>query len=269
MKNKGFILVIIGIVLFTGFIIFSFTVINKPQPLEVQGEVDARTVKVASKLVGRISNLTVHKGDQVKQGQLLYTFSSPELDAKMTQASAALSGAEAQNNKAINGAQPEDVQAAYDMYQKALTGADIARKTYERVNSLFKDGVVPAQKKDEAEAQYSAALQTANAAKSTWEKARKGTRIEDKAASTAIVQRAKGMVQEVNSYKHETSISAPITGEVADIIAEEGELVSAGYPVVTLTDLNETWVERTCWPIFRKGQLALRSSLPSKTKRYR
>ncbi len=242
MKNKGFILVIIGIVLFTGFIIFSFTVIDKPQPLEVQGEVDARTIKVASKLVGRISNLTVHKGDQVQQGQLLYTFSSPELDAKITQATAALSGAEAQNNKAVNGAQQEDIQAAYDMYQKALTGSDIARKTYERVNSLYKDGVVPAQKKDEVEAQYSAALQTANAAKSTWEKAKNGTRIEDKATSIAMVQRARGMIQEVNSYKHETSISAPITGEVADIIAEEGELVSAGYPVVTLTDLSDTWV---------------------------
>lgn len=242
MKQKGFFLLMIGLAVFIGFIIFSFVVINKPQPLEVQGEVDAKTIKVASKLVGRISNLTVHKGDTVRQGQLLYTFSSPELDAKMTQASAALLGAEAQNSKAMNGAQSEDIQAAYDMYQKALTGAELARKTFERVNSLYKDGVVPAQKKDEAEAQYQAAMQTANAAKATWQKARNGARTEDKMASGAMVKNARGMIQEVNSYKKETSIYAPLNAEVADIIAEEGELVSAGYPVVTLVDLEDTWV---------------------------
>ncbi|MCU7694757.1 HlyD family secretion protein [Haoranjiania flava] len=242
MKQKGFFLLMIGLAVFIGFIIFSFVVINKPQPLEVQGEVDAKTIKVASKLVGRISNLTVHKGDTVRQGQLLYTFSSPELDAKMTQASAALLGAEAQNSKAMNGAQSEDIQAAYDMYQKALTGAELARKTFERVNSLYKDGVVPAQKKDEAEAQYQAAMQTANAAKATWQKARNGARTEDKMASGAMVKNARGMIQEVNSYKKETSIYAPLSAEVADIIAEEGELVSAGYPVVTLVDLEDIWV---------------------------
>ena len=242
MKQKGSLLLMLGLAVFIGFIIFSFVVINKPQPLEVQGEVDAKTIKVASKLVGRISNLTVHKGDTVRQGQLLYTFSSPELDAKMTQASAALLGAEAQNSKAINGAQSEDIQAAYDMYQKALTGAELARKTFERVNSLYKDGVVPAQKKDEAEAQYQAAMQTANAAKATWQKARNGARSEDKMASGALVKNAKGMIQEVNSYKKETSIYAPLNAEVADIIAEEGELVSAGYPVVTLVDLEDIWV---------------------------
>lgn len=242
MKQKGFFLLMIGLAVFIGFIIFSFVVINKPQPLEVQGEVDAKTIKVASKLVGRISNLTVHKGDTVRQGQLLYTFSSPELDAKMTQASAALLGAEAQNSKAMNGAQSEDIQAAYDMYQKALTGAELARKTFERVNSLYKDGVVPAQKKDEAEAQYQAAMQTANAAKATWQKARNGARTEDKMASGAMVKNARGMIQEVNSYKKETSIYAPLNAEVADIIAEEGELVSAGYPVVTLVDLEDIWV---------------------------
>ena len=242
MKQKGSLLLMLGLAVFIGFIIFSFVVINKPQPLEVQGEVDAKTIKVASKLVGRISNLTVHKGDTVRQGQLLYTFSSPELDAKMTQASAALLGAEAQNSKAMNGAQSEDIQAAYDMYQKALTGAELARKTFERVNSLYKDGVVPAQKKDEAEAQYQAAMQTANAAKATWQKARNGARTEDKMASGAMVKNARGMIQEVNSYKKETSIYAPLNAEVVDIIAEEGELVSAGYPVVTLVDLEDIWV---------------------------
>ena len=242
MKKKGIFLVLIGLTAFLAFIIFSFTIINKPQPLEVQGEVDAKVVKAASKLVGRISQLPIHKGDSIYQGQLLYTLSSPELDAKMTQANAALKGAEAQNLKAFNGAQQEDIQAAYDMYQKAQTGVDIAKKTFDRVNNLFNDGVVPAQKKDEAEAGYKAAVQTANAAKATWEKAKNGARVEDKAATGAMVQNAKGLIQEVNTYKKETAVYAPISGEVADIIAEQGELVAAGYPVITIMDLSDVWI---------------------------
>lgn len=242
MKNKGFVFVTLGLLAFIAFIIFSFIIINKPQPVEVQGEVDAKVIKVASKLVGRIADLPVHKGDAVQQGQLLYTFSSPELDAKLTQASAALKGAEAQNMKAVNGAQPEDIQAAYDMYAKAMTSVDLARKTYDRVNNLYKDGVVPAQKKDEAEAQYKASVQTANAAKATWLKARGGARTEDKAATHAMIQNAQGVIQEVNAYRKETAIYAPVNGEIADIIAEQGELVSAGYPVVTIVDLSDSWV---------------------------
>jgi HlyD family secretion protein len=242
MKKKGVFFVAVGLILLLAFIIVSFVIINKPQPLEVQGEVDAKIVKVASKLVGRIDQLPVHKGDAVTQGQLLYTFNSPELDAKMTQAGAALKGAEAQNLKAQNGAQPEDIQAAFDMYQKAQTGVDFAKKTFDRINNLYKDGVVPAQKKDETEAQYKAAIETANAAQSTWMKAKNGARSEDKLATGAMVQNAQGLIQEVNSYKKETAIYAPINGEVADIIAEQGELVSAGYPVITLVDLSDSWI---------------------------
>lgn len=240
--KKGVFFIALGLILFVAFVVFSFTLINKPQPLEVQGEVDAKVVKVASKLVGRIDQLSIHKGDAVTKGQLLYTFNSPELDAKMTQAGAALRGAEAQNMKAMNGAQSEDIQAAFDMFQKAETGVDIAKKTFDRVNNLYKDGVVPAQKKDEAEAQYKAAIATSNAAKATWMKAKNGARSEDKLATGAMVQNAKGIIQEVNSYKKETAIYAPINGEVADIIAEQGELVSAGYPVVTLVDLSDSWI---------------------------
>jgi len=242
MKKKGLIFVTIGLLAFITFIIFSFVVINKPQPLEVQGEVDTKVVKVASKLVGRINELSVHKGDSITAGQLLYTFSSPELDAKMMQANAALKGAEAQNQKAFNGAQTEDIQAAFDMFQKAQTGVDIAKKTFDRVNNLYKDGVIPAQKKDEAEANYKASVLTANAAKATWEKAKKGARPEDKAATGAMVQNAHGVIQEINTYKKETAIYAPISGEIADIIAEQGELVSAGFPVVTIVDLSDSWI---------------------------
>jgi HlyD family secretion protein len=173
---------------------------------------------------------------------LLFTIKSPEIAAKLAQANAALKGANAQNSKAIAGADVEDIQAAHDNYIKAQSAFQLAEKTFNRVNNLAKEGVLPAQKRDEAETQMTAARETANAAKAIWDKAKKGARIEDKEAAVSMVDRAKGAIQEIESYVHETFIYAPSDGEISNIIAESGELVTAGYPVVTIMKLNDSWV---------------------------
>jgi len=224
------------------FLVYSTWLISKPQPIEVQGEVDATQIKVASKITGRVDSIAVHKGDKVKKGQLLYIIRSPEIDAKLRQAEAALRSAEAMNTKAINGAQKEDIEAAYNLFNKAQAALDLAKKTYDRINNLYKEGVIAEQKRDEAESNYKASLETANAAKSQWIKAKNGSRYEDKDAAQSLVLKAKGALEEIESFKNETHIYAPTDGEVADIIAEEGELVSAGYPVITLVNLNDCWV---------------------------
>lgn len=242
MKKKGNLLAAIGIAALLIFLVYSTWMISRPKPLEVQGEVDATQVKVASKLVGRLDSLPIHKGDEIKKGQLLFTIKSPELDAKLQQAEAALKGAQAQSLKAITGAQAEDIQAAYNTYMKAQAAYELAQITFDRVKSLYEEKVVPAQKRDEAETQLKAAKETANAAKAMWEKAKNGTRIEDRTTAQSLVERAEGIINEVKSYVTETSIYAPIDGEVANIIAESGELVAAGYPVVTLVKLSDCWV---------------------------
>lgn len=242
MKKNGNILAAVGIAALIIFLIYSTWVISRPEPLEVQGEVEATQVKVASKLVGRIDSLPIHKGDIVKKGQLLFTISSPELEARLDQANAALSGARAQNSKAIAGADAEDIQAAYDTYMKAQAAFELAEKTYQRVANLYKEGVLAAQKHDEAETNMRAARETASAAKAIWEKAKKGTRIEDKAAANSMVARAEGAIREVKSFIDEMNIYSPVDGEISNIIAESGELIAAGYPVVTIVKPNDIWI---------------------------
>lgn len=224
------------------FLIAATWILSRPQPFEIQGEAEATQVKVASKLVGRIDSIAVHKGDKVKKGQLLFIIKSPEVEAKLEQANAALMGAEAQNSKAIAGAQTEDIQAAYDTYQKALAASELAEKTYNRIKNLYHDGVVPAQKYDEAETNLKAARETASAAKSQWEKAKNGTRSEDKRTAYSYVARAEAAIKEIESYASETNIYAPCDGEISNILAEVGELVNAGYPVISIVKLEDAWV---------------------------
>ncbi len=231
-----------GMGLLLVFIVYAIVIVSLPVPLEIQGEVEATQIKVASKLVGRIDSLLVRKGDEIVPGMLLFTLSSPELEAKFSQASAVRQAAGAQRDKAFNGAQKEDVQAAFNNWQTALAAAEYARKTFARIQNLYKDGVIPEQQKDEVETKMKAAVETEMAARSLYEKARNGARYEDKDAAGALVLQAEGVMSEVSSYLNERRITAPVKGEVANVLAERGELIPAGYPVVTLVDLSDVWV---------------------------
>ena len=190
-KTKHYLIAaaILAVLIFIGYAIW---IVGRPVPLEVQGEVEATQVKVASKLVGRIDSLLVHKGDDVTPGTLLFTIHSPELDAKLLQASAVRKAAGFQKEKADNGAQKEDIQAAFNSWQTASLAAEFAKKTYQRIENLFKSGVVAEQQKDEAETRMKAAVETEKAARSLYEKAKKGARYEDKGSAGALVLQADG-----------------------------------------------------------------------------
>jgi len=213
----------------------------KPEPLIIQGEVEAKEYRVSGKIPGRISEIFAEEGTSVEKGDTLALIFSPELNAKLDQAKAARDAAQAQNRKAIKGARPEQIMGAFELWQKAEVGADIASKSYERVQRLFDKGVIPAQKRDEAEAQFKAAVATAKAAKSQYEMAMNGAEKEDREAALALVSRANGAVREVESYLDETCIIAPASGEVSEIFPEEGDLVGTGAPVMSITDLSQMW----------------------------
>lgn len=209
--------------------------------MEIQGEIEATQFRVASKIPGRIDSIAVKRGQKVAKGDFLFSISSPEIEAKLQQVTALKNAAQAQSQKAQNGAQSEDIQAAYNTYLKAEAAARLYEKTFTRVDNLYKDGVVSEQKRDEAETQAKAGRETANAAKAIWEKAVKGARAEDKLAAKELVKQAEGGIAEVEAYLAETQIKAPASGEVSNLVSERGELVPTGYPVITLVDLNDCW----------------------------
>lgn len=211
-------------------------------PTILQGQAEATSYKASSKLSGRIEEMLVREGQKVSKGDLLYVLSTPEIDAKMRQAKGAESAAAAQERKANVGARIQEIEAARSMWIKAESGVELAKKSYDRVQSLYSQGVLPAQKRDEAEANYSAMRATAAAARSQYDMAMSGARIEDKEAAMALVRQAAGVVAEVAAYAEDAKIYAPADGEVSSVIAEQGELVGTGYPVVALVDTDDIWV---------------------------
>ncbi len=241
MKKKTFLTIAI-LVAIIGFIIYTFIVVFKDEPVVLQGEVEATQIKISSKVPGRIQEIGVKKGQKVNAGDFIFSIDSPEINAKLAEATAARSAAVAQQTKAHNGAQAEDIEAAYSVYVKAEAAANFAEKTFKRIENLYKEGVVPEQKRDEVETKMKAARESANGAKAIWQKAKKGARFEDKDAAEALVARADAAIAQVEAYLAETSINSIGAGEVSGINAEKGELVSTGFPVVTLLVLDDVWV---------------------------
>lgn len=227
------------------------------EPIILQGTVECTTYRASSKIAGRIEKMNLHEGQHVTKGELLYTLSTPELNAKLQQAEAAKNAATALDQKALAGARIQQIEAARNLWQKAQAGRVLSQRTFERVKTLYKQGVVAAQKFDEAEANYQAMVASEAAAKAQYELALDGASKEDKEAAAAQVQQAEGAINEVESYISDAMVYSPVDGEISSIIAEQGELVGSGYPVVSIIDTTDIWatfnVKETLLPKIKIG----------------
>ena len=230
----GFAAVVI-IVALIGF----FTLGRDPEL--IQGQVEVSEYRVSSKVPGRILEIRVSEGDYVHAGDTLAIIDAPEVRAKMQQAQGAEDGAAALDQMAKNGARKEQVQGAFQLLQQAKAGLEIAEKSYNRVQRLFDEGVMSAQKRDEAYAYFKASEAQVKAAQSQYDMAVNGARQEEKRAAQAQLERAKGAVQEVNAYIGETVQIAQMDGEVSSIYPKVGELVGTGSPIMTISMMNDMW----------------------------
>ena len=210
-------------------------------PELVQGQVEVSEYRVSSKVPGRILEIRVKEGDYVKAGDTLVILDAPEVRAKMEQAQSAENAAAAQEEMARNGARQEQIQGAFQLMLQAKAGLEIAEKSYQRIQRLFDEGVVSEQKRDEVYANYKAMEAQYKAAESQYQMARNGARKEDKKAAAALVGRAKGAVNEVNSYISETVQVAQMEGEVTDIYPKVGELVGTGSPIMSIALMSDLW----------------------------
>lgn len=232
---------IIGLVVIIGVIGVAGYFVSKPKPVTVSGEAEANEYRVSGKVPGRIEELYVKEGDYVHKGDTVVFIDSPEVRAKLAQVNALKAAAVAQSTKAKNGAQKEMIEGAYQMWQTALVQEEVMKKSFERIQRLYDEKVVTAQKYDEVKAKYDASVTQAKAARSQYDLAVAGARAEDKAAAAAVVNQAEGALMEVQGYLAELYLVAPCDGVVSAVYPKEGELVGQGAPIMSITDMKDVW----------------------------
>ncbi|WP_217511102.1 HlyD family secretion protein [Vibrio metschnikovii] len=233
--------IVISVVAAVVWIGYSFYQAYQPQPVRLQGQIESQQYSISSKVPGRIDQVFVRKGDLVSKGQLIFTIHSPEIEAKLEQAMAGQRAAGALAQEAETGSRSQQIQAARDQWLTAKAAADLAEKTYLRVNNLFEQGVVAEQRRDEANTQWRAARYSENAALQMYEMAKEGARKETILAASENERMAAGAVAEVEAYAADTRIESWFNGEVSQVLMQAGELAPQGFPVVTVVDRADSW----------------------------
>ncbi len=240
-QHNNILLAVLGLiatVIIVG-IIGMFTIGND-EPT-IQGQIEVEEFRVSSKLPGRVLEIRVKEGDFVHAGDTLVILEVPEANAQQKVAEATESAADAMSSLAASGARQETIQSAYQMYQAAQAAADVAKATYERVQRLFDEGVVSAQKRDEAMAAFKATEAQVNAAKSQYEMAKNGLRSQEKLAAKKQAEAAAGAVELISSMIRETVQVAAVDGEVSEIFPKVGELVGLGSPIMNISIMDDVW----------------------------
>jgi HlyD family secretion protein len=242
--NRGKYLIFIILLAITAIIIVFIGIsIKKNKEVVLQGVIECREYRIASKIAGKIETLYISEGDSVTIGELLYTISTPELQTKLSQAIAAKDVAMALDKQTITGARQQQIDAAYNLWQKASAGRELAQKSFERIANLHAKGVVTTQQLDEATANLEAMRATESAAYAEYSLALAGATKEQKDAAAANVNIAQGAIDEITSYISDGTVISPISGEVSTVAYYPGEVVGAGFPVVTILDLDDLWAE--------------------------
>jgi HlyD family secretion protein len=270
MKKIKLGVMVLAVVLLIGWLCFRFYQAYQPQPVRLQGQIQAQQYSMSSKVSGRIDQVLVRKGDIVNKSQLIFTLFSPEITAKLDQAIAGQKAAGAMAKEAEKGARTQQIQASKDQWLTAKADAQLMEKTYQRINNLYNDGVVAEQKRDEANTQQQAAKYTENAAFQMYQLMQEGVREETKVAAQQKEIMAAGVVAEVQASAADTKITSWFNGEVSQVLLNSGELAPQGFPVVTVIDTKDAWavlnVREDLLNNFEKG-MRFTAYLPALDKR--
>ncbi|MCI6656518.1 MAG: efflux RND transporter periplasmic adaptor subunit [Bacteroidales bacterium] len=224
-----------------GIATLGMLLIQPPKDI-TQGQADCEQVRVSGKLPGRVVRFYVKEGDYVHKGDTLVSISSKTVDAALYKAQSAQRVAASTAQKVEKGTREEIKSGANSMVEQAKAAQEIAHKTYQRIENLYKEGVMTEQKRDEAKAAYDAATAAVAAAQSQARLAHNGAQQEDKAASQGMEDVARATVMEVQSLLEDQILVAPCDGEVSEIFPHEGELVALGTPIMTISKIQDMWV---------------------------
>ena len=230
------------VVLITAAIAIIGLFMLKPPAEVIEGKAEATSVRISGKLPGRVTEIYVKEGDMVKAGDTLIHIHSSLAEAKLLQATEMKKAAAAQNRKVDAGTRSQIVQGARDLVSQAAAAREIAQKTYQRMENLYNEGVMSAQKRDEAKAAYDAAVAGEKAAQSQLSLAESGAQQEDKESAAAMVGVAQGGINEVDAVLEDQYLVAPCDGQIDQIYPEVGELVSLGTPLMSLLKVSDKWV---------------------------
>ena len=214
----------------------------RPEPLLVQGEVDATRLDMAARVDGRVKEIPVERGQNVPANAVLVRIDNPETVAKLEQMRAAMAVAEAQLANVLVGTRVETIAARKAELERAQAALVLAQKTFDRTRTLTEQGNSPQARLDQMTDALHESERAVDQAKSAYDQAVNGYTKEERAIAKANVEKANADIQSVQSIIDQLAVYAPVASQVYQRNVEPGEYVSPGVPLVTLIDLADVWI---------------------------
>ena len=233
--------IIVGIVI-AAVAALSIWYLVRPQPLLVQGEVDATRLDIAARVDGRVAEIPVVRGQDVAAGAVLVRIDNPETIAKREQALAAKIVAEAQLANINAGTRAEVIAARKAALERAEANVVLAQKTFDRVSQLTESGNAPIARRDQATDALHESQRTVDQARSAYEQAVNGYTKEEREIAAANLGKALADIKAVQSIIDQMVVYAPVASQVYQRNVEPGEYISPGVPLVTLINLDDLWI---------------------------
>lgn len=228
-------------ILLACFIIWGIWKAAFPGLPPLQGQMEARVINISSKVPGRVSSVLVEEGDWVEKDQPLVRMHLPEIEARLSQARFGEKAAMAAQSLVDEGVRPQEKLAAQAEWERAKAAAELADKTYRRIANLYRDKLVSKQRYDEVRADMLATANQARAARQAYDIALIGAREQEKAAARDKSGAAAAEVDEAASLAIDRELFAPHPGQVDKVILVEGEMAAAGFPILTIVNLDDQW----------------------------
>lgn len=240
-QHQNILLAVLGFAIAVFIVaIIGFFTLGKTDEI-IQGEVEVGEYRVSCKLPARVVEIRVKEGDFVHKGDTLAILEIPEINAQEKVAQSTEAATQALSDLTEEGTRREAIQSAYQLVIQAQAATDVAKKTYDRMQNLFTEGVMSQQKRDEAKAAWEVAQAHENAMKSQYEMAKNGAREKQKEISQNQANAAKHAVDVVRSVLKETVQVAAVDGEISDVYPKEGELVGMGSPIISISMMQDMW----------------------------
>ena len=269
-RKKYLITAFISVLIIVAIISILGMILLKDKPTILQGQIEATEIRISGKLPGRIDTFLVKEGQNVSAGDTLVIINSPEARAKYEQVNALENVAKYQNQKIDEGTRSQIIETMFQIWSKAKSDLQLAKTTYDRILTLYKDSVVTSQRKDEVEAIYKAAIANEKAAYQQYLMALDGAQKQDKESARSLVNAAKGTVNEVEALLQDAKLTAPESGQIASIYPKRGELVGAGTPIMSLVVLDDAHVvlnvREDFLPYFKIGK-TFKGNVPALNKK--
>ncbi|KLU67611.1 multidrug export protein EmrA [Desulfosporosinus acididurans] len=208
---------------------------NYPVSLEYQGITGESEVrKLSFKSSAKIAKIYVTKGQHVTKGEPLVDLDKTDLNYAMQAAQSQMNAAAAQYNKAVNGAQQEDINKAEIAVKNAQDNYNYYKDLYDKNVTLYNSSAISKQALDGSKLQLDSSEAALNSAQQTLQQLRDGSRDEDKEALLAQLNAATADYNSKMDLVQDASMVSDLDGYVVDVLCKEGELQPAGNPVILM-----------------------------------